>query len=510
MDYSINMDKYDLIVALEIHVEPKTKSKMFCSCSADFWEKEPNTQTCPVCLGLPGALPVANAKAIELAIKTGLALHSTIRKETKFDRKHYFYPDLPKGYQLSQYDEPICEGGYIDIKNEKSESKRVTITRVHMEEDVAKSMHKVEANGDEYTLIDYNKSGVPLFELVTEPVMSSGEEAWEFAKKFQQILQYLGVSDAAIEKGQMRCEPNLSIQKKGTWEYKDGQIKPIGDAKLYPKIEIKNIASTSFIKKAVDYEFNRLVELAERGEEIRQQTRGWNANKSETEFQRYKETAQDYRYFPDPDLPPIEISDALIAEIQAEIPQLPHEKVEQYEKDFGITAYDASILVDDIKKAEYFEEVAKLIKEKDQIKEAVKLLNGPIAAWSNAKNKNVYNSELEPTELISVVSAIANGEINKNAAPKLLESLLEEKSDVSKLINKLGLTQVTDSTELEKWVDEALKENLEVVQSYLAGKESVMGFIVGQVMQKSKGSADPGKVNQIVKAKLDEIKKANG
>lgn len=237
------LDKYDLIVGLEIHFEPKTNSKMFCSCDADYWQKEPNTHTCPVCLGLPGALPVANKKAIDLAIKVGLAINANIDQETKFDRKHYFYPDLAKGYQISQYDEPISYGGYLDVEDEDGKIVRIDITRMHMEEDVAKSTHEVDANGNEYTLIDYNKGGVPLFEMVTEPVIKSGYQAWQFAKKIQQIVRYLGVSDADIEKGQMRCEPNISIQKKGTWEYKNGEILPVGDAKLYPKIEVKNIAS---------------------------------------------------------------------------------------------------------------------------------------------------------------------------------------------------------------------------------------------------------------------------
>lgn len=503
------MDKYDLIVALEIHVEPKTNTKMFCRCSADFWEKEPNTLTCPVCLGLPGALPVANKKAVELAIKTGLALHSNIAKETKFDRKHYFYPDLPKGYQISQYDEPICTGGYIEVKDAEGNVKKVAITRLHMEEDVAKSMHRVEADGSEYTLIDYNKSSVPLFELVTEPVMASGEEAWQFAKKFQQILQYLDVSDAAIEKGQMRCEPNLSIQKKGSWEYKNGQILPIGDAKLYPKIEIKNIASLSFVKKAVEYEHKRLVELAERGEEIRQQTRGYNAEKGITEFQRYKESAQDYRYFPDPDLPPINISDEEIAEMEKTIPELPEVRLQKYTES-GIADTDALIILDDIKKADYFDKVIAAASEKDQILEAVKYLNGTIASWSNKEKRAVYESELGPEELIEVVKLVESGEISKNSAPKVIEELLAKKGNPTEIIEKLGLKQVSDSGEIEKWVDEALAENSDIVQKYLDGKESVTGALVGQVMAKSRGSADPKKVNELMVAKLSEHKKKNG
>lgn len=498
-------EKYDLIIGLEIHVEPKTNSKMFCSCSADFWEKEPNTQTCPVCLGLPGALPLVNKKAVELMIKTGLALHSEIRRKTKFDRKHYFYPDLPKGYQLSQYDEPICEGGYISVSGVDGSEKQIAITRIHMEEDVAKALHAKDATG-EYTLIDYNKSGVPLFELVTEPVINSSDEAWEFAKKYQQILRYLGVSDADIEKGQMRCEPNISIQKKGTWKYENGEIIPTTDAPLLERVEVKNIGSIRFMKNAIDYEFNRLVELAEAGEEIRQQTRGWNPAKGKTEFQRYKETAQDYRYFPDPDIPPLEISEEMIDSIKKEVPELPDEKIWRYEKDFGISAYDAGILVEDKAKAEYVEQIfAAANNTTEIITDAVKFLNGIGASWSNNAGKSIVESSLQPKALIEVITLLHSGDITRNAASQLVEKLLNEGGNVSELVEKLGLKVLNDTGALEKFVDEAIAENPNAVADYKSGKMNAIGFLMGQVMRKSGGSAKPGDVQTLLKDKLSQL-----
>jgi aspartyl-tRNA(Asn)/glutamyl-tRNA(Gln) amidotransferase subunit B len=498
-------EKYDLIIGLEIHVEPKTNSKMFCACSADFWEKEPNTQTCPVCLGLPGALPLVNKKAVELMIKTGLALHSTIRQKTKFDRKHYFYPDLPKGYQLSQYDEPICEGGFISVTAIDGTQKQVDIRRIHMEEDVAKALHAKDVTG-EYTLIDYNKSGVPLFELVTEPVLSSSDEAWEFAKKYQQILRYLGVSDADIEKGQMRCEPNISIQRKGTWKYENGEIVPTTNQPLLERVEVKNIGSIRFMKNAIEYEFNRLVELAEKGEEIRQQTRGWNPAKGVTEFQRYKENAQDYRYFPDPDVPPLEISDEMIETIRKEIPELPEQKIARYSTEYGISAYDAAILTEDKEKAEYVEQVFTAAKgSKEVITDAVKFINGIGASWSNASAKSIVESTLSPEKLVTVIELLHNGDITRNGATQLIEKLLEESTDVSTLVESMGLRTMNDNDALSKFVDEAIAENPNAVADYKAGKMNAIGFLMGQVMRKTGGSAKPADVQSLLKDKLSQL-----
>lgn len=495
-------EKYDLIIGLEIHVEPKTASKMFCSCSADFWEKEPNTNTCAVCLGLPGALPVVNKKAVELMIKTGLALNANIRRTTKFDRKHYFYPDLPKGYQLSQYDEPICEGGYITVSTPEGGEKQVAIRRIHMEEDVAKAIHAKDVTG-EYTLIDFNKSGVPLFELVTEPVLNSSDEAWEFAKKYQQVLRYLGVSDADIEKGQMRCEPNISIQRKGTWKYENGEILPIGDAKLLERVEVKNIGSIRFMKNAIEYEFKRLVEMAEAGEEIRQQTRGWNPTKGVTEFQRYKENAQDYRYFPDPDIPPLEISEKMIEDIRVTIPELPAEKIKRYEKDFGISEYDAAILTDELEKAEYFEKVLKETQDKEIVGDSVKFMNGVVASWTNKTNTAIYNSKLTPEKLVAIIQEMKKGTITRNASAKVVEAALESDKDALSLIRDLGLETVNDSAALEKYVDEAIAENPNAVADYKKGKMNAIGFLMGQVMKKAKGAAKPDEVQTLLKTKLD-------
>ncbi|HCC67942.1 TPA: Asp-tRNA(Asn)/Glu-tRNA(Gln) amidotransferase GatCAB subunit B, partial [Patescibacteria group bacterium] len=296
--------KYDIVVGLEIHIQTKTNSKMFCPCPTGYFQKEPNTHVCPVCLGLPGALPVPNKRAIELCILMGLATNCDIDHEIYFDRKHYFYPDLPKGYQISQYKRPICSDGYIKLSDTV-----VEIERIHQEEDVAKSTHHTEQDSNKaYSLIDYNKSGVPLIEIVTKPCIRSASQAKEYATRVRQIARYLNISDADMEKGQMRCEPNISIQEKGKWEYKNGVILPIGDYELNAKVEIKNIGSITAVEKSIEYEVERLIKELESGEKGIQQTRGWNADKGITEFQRSKETVDDYRYMQEPDIPVINIS----------------------------------------------------------------------------------------------------------------------------------------------------------------------------------------------------------
>jgi aspartyl-tRNA(Asn)/glutamyl-tRNA(Gln) amidotransferase subunit B len=332
-------EDYDVIIGLEIHVQTKTNSKMFCTCSAQYFEKEPNSQVCPVCMGLPGALPLPNKGAIEKCILLGLATNCKISKNIRFDRKHYFYPDLPKGYQISQYDNPICSNGYVSIGKDK----KVDIERIHQEEDVAKSLH-VKKGASSYTLIDYNKSGVPLIEIVTKPVIKSASDAKEYATKIRQIVRYLDISDADMEKGQMRCEPNISVQKKGTWKYEDGKILPAGDAKLNPKVEVKNIGSISAVEKSIEYEIDRLIKGIEEGEKIIQQTRGWNAQKGITEFQRSKESAEDYRYCPEPDIPIITIDEKTIERIKSGVVELADEKINRYMEKYGLSEYDANVL----------------------------------------------------------------------------------------------------------------------------------------------------------------------
>jgi len=472
-------NKYDLIVGLEIHIQTKTKSKMFCSCPTGYFHEEPNTHVCPVCLGLPGALPVPNKRALELCILMGLATNCVIDDEIYFDRKHYFYPDLPKGYQISQYKRPICSNGKVELSNST-----VEIERIHQEEDVAKSTHHIESGtGLDYSLIDYNKSGVPLIEIVTKPCINSSEEAKEYATRIRQIARYLNISDADMEKGQMRCEPNISIQEKGKWQYKDGMIVAVGDYELNPKVEIKNIGSITAVEKSIQYEFDRLVEALENGEEIVQQTRGWNADRGITEFQRSKETADDYRYMAEPDIPVIEISDDDISRISEELVELPNEKIERYKKEFKLSNYDAEVLSAEREVAEVFDKlVEKLDKEINNLSASAKLASNCITG----------------PNLVEWNLALHRDEITKNKAEELLRKSLDEKEDLSELLDTFREKAQKSSSTLDDTVKEVIEENKEAVTDYKGGKKASIGFLIGQVMQKTNGTADPNEARSIL------------
>ena len=356
------MDKYEAVIGLEIHAELKTKRKMFCGCVNDPFHAKPNENVCPVCLGMPGALPVLNKQAIQWTILTGLALNCKVNKFTKWDRKNYFYPDLPKGYQISQYDLPLVYEGWLEIQNAnikdqndklKNKNRKIGITRIHLEEDTGTSKHPEGRVEVDYSLLDYNRSGVPLMELVTEPDITSGEEAKEFCKTYQQILRTLGIADADMEKGQMRCEANISVRLKG-------------DKKLGTKVEIKNLNSFKSVQRASEYEIERQIEALESGEKIVQETRGWDEQKSKTYVMRVKETSADYRYFPEPDLPPVTITDEEIDKIKEQLPELPQQKIDRYVNDYQLNLADAQIIVGDVNKNKYFEEITKNLEIKNQ------------------------------------------------------------------------------------------------------------------------------------------------
>jgi len=435
------------VIGLEVHVELKTKSKMFCSCGADYFGKQPNTHVCPVCLGLPGALPVPNKLAIDWCIKIGLALNCQINELSRFDRKNYFYPDLPKGYQISQYDQPFCFKGSITL----STGKKIGITRVHMEEDTGKLTHE----GPE-SLIDFNRSGVPLVEIVTEPDFESAEEVVEYLKKLQQIVRYLGVSNADMEKGDMRLEPNISLRVQGT-----------GDSGQLPKykVEVKNINSFRFVNRAIEYEIKRQTEFLKKGETPVQETRGWNEDKNCTISQRSKEEAHDYRYFPEPDIPELIFDEKKIEEIKKTLPELPDAKAKRF-KDLGIKPKDAEILSESKKLAQFFEDVIKIGKEKN----------------------------IDPTQ-------IANFIINRkvNAEKILPEEIINEISSKS-----IGI--ISDEDELEKIAKEVIDENPKAVEDYKSGKQSAIQVLIGAVMRKTQGKADAGKVREI----LEELLKNYG
>jgi aspartyl-tRNA(Asn)/glutamyl-tRNA(Gln) amidotransferase subunit B len=490
-------DKYDLIVGLEIHIQTKTNSKMFCSCPTGYFHKEPNTHVCPVCLGLPGALPVPNKRALELCILMGLATNCEIANEIHFDRKHYFYPDLPKGYQISQYKRPICSDGYIDL----SEDTRVEIERIHQEEDVAKSTHHTESNtGKEYSLIDYNKSGVPLIEIVTKPCIRTAKDAKNFATKIRQIARYLEISDADMEKGQMRCEPNISIQEKGKWEYKDGEILPIGDYELNPKVEVKNIGSITAVEKSIEYEVERIIKKLEKGKKIRQQTRGWNADKGITEFQRSKETADDYRYMPEPDIPVIEISPEDVKRISEEIVELPDEKINKYVEKWGLSEYAAQVISSTSESSKYFEdlqkELSKNLDEKEAATEASNWLMGTVFA--------IGNLNIDIKDLSTLILAFKDGLLTKNKAEDVLKECLEESKDIKEELERLEEKQKESSENIDNIISTVIEENPKAVEDYKGGKEATLGFLVGQVMQETKGTVDPNEVKDILKKKLKQ------
>lgn len=491
----MNTEKYDVIIGLEIHIQTKTKSKMFCKCPTGYFHKEPNSHVCPVCLGLPGALPVPNKRALELCILMGIATNCDIEKEILFDRKHYFYPDLPKGYQISQYKRPICSDGYVEL----TEGKTVEIERIHQEEDVAKSTHHTELNtGKEYSLIDYNKSGVPLIEIVTKPCIRSSKDAKDFATKIRQIARYLNISDADMEKGQMRCEPNISVQEKGKWKYEDGKILPVGSNSLNPKVEVKNIGSITAVEKSIEYEVRRLIEEIENGKEIKQQTRGWNANKGITEFQRSKETADDYRYMPEPDIPIIEISEDDIARISGELVELPNEKIKRYTEDWGISQYAAEVISSSRENAEYFEELQNHLKDKlDEKESAIEASN-----WVMGTVYSMGDVKIDIEDLALLILSFKEGLFTKNKAEEILKDCISNNKDLAEAIEISRKSKEENSGGMEGIVDGVIKENQKAVDDYMNGKDASIGFLVGKVMQITKGTANPNEVQNILIKKL--------
>ncbi|NTU99434.1 Asp-tRNA(Asn)/Glu-tRNA(Gln) amidotransferase subunit GatB, partial [Candidatus Falkowbacteria bacterium] len=440
------MDKFDVIIGLEIHAELNTASKMFCRCDNDSIGKEPNVNTCPVCLGHPGTLPVANRSAIESTVLVGLALNCQVNQYSKFDRKNYFYPDLPKGYQISQFDLPLVYGGFLEVDGEKIE-----ITRIHLEEDTGKLSHPA---GRDYSLVDYNRAGTPLMEMVTEPVIKNAQTAKKFCQNYQQILRYLGVANADMEKGEMRCEANVSLQEKGKWLYEDGLIKPVGDYKLNPKVELKNINSFKAVEKAVEYEIARQLQAIENGEKLYQETRGWNEAKQATVRQRIKETSADYRYFPDPDIPPVRLSDEMIAEIRTNLVELPQAKQERFAIEYGLSATDAEILVSDKPLADYTEQViselhgwleAKDLPNEGQKGRLAKLTSNWLISelFKHLKTDNLSIKDLHITanDFAKLIVLLFEGKINSSAGQTILEKMYQSEAgiDPEDLVRSMGL-----------------------------------------------------------------------
>ena len=473
---------FKTIIGLEIHVQLKTKSKMFCGCDNNAEKAPPNSLVCPVCLGLPGVLPVANRQAIEWTLKTGLALNAEIAKVSRFDRKHYFYPDLPKNYQISQYNMPFARNGELEIRNSKFEIRKIKITRIHLEEDAGKLIHTEDA-----TLVDFNRAGTPLMEIVTEPEISSPQEAKIFLQELRSILRYLGVSDAEMEKGHLRCDANISLMQNAKVKNQNDNAK---FKNLGTPVEIKNLNSFRMVERALSYEEKRQKEILERGEKVVKETRGWNDSRGETYTQRGKEFVQDYRYFPEPDIPPFETSKFDLKKIKSEIPELPPAKRQRYMRDFGLSLPDAAILSSEAAMAAYFEKIAGSV-------------NGKLAAnWTINELKMEGLLVVKPEYMIELLKKIANSEISNNIAKEVLAKMITSGESPEIIISKKGIKQITSAEELTKIIDTVLTENEKTISDYRNGKMEAFGFLVGQVMRKTQGQANPELVNQILKERI--------
>ncbi len=467
------------VIGLEIHAQLNTESKMFSNDSTAFGQGD-NANISPVSLGLPGALPVVNKKAIENSIKTGLALNCKIRGTSVFARKNYFYPDLPKGYQISQFDKPLCEEGYVEF-HINDQVKRVGITRAHMEEDAGKSTH----HGD-YSLINLNRAGVPLLEIVSEPEIETPAEAAEYARTVRQILRFLDVCDGNLEEGSLRCDCNVSVMKKDATEFGT-------------KVEIKNINSFRFVEKAIDYEIKRQIEVIESGGEIMQETRLFDSTKNKTYSMRKKEQAHDYRYFPDPDLLPVQVSDEWVSEIKSTLPELPRDMAKRFQQDYGLPEYDASVLTQEKSLAQYFEQAAK---ESSNAKAASNWVMVELQRELNDKKIDIENSPISASRLAQLIQLIDKKVISGKIAKKVFAFMLEDDKNPEDIVKEKNLVQITDESALEKMVDEIIASNPGQVEQYKAGKTKLFGFFVGQAMKASKGQGNPEIINKLLKSKL--------
>ncbi len=476
--------RYEPVIGLEVHVQLMTRTKLFCGCATDFGSP-PNTQVCPVCLGLPGALPVVNREAVALAVRAALALNSQVRSASRFARKNYFYPDLPKGYQLSQYDKPLAEHGFLDVPLDGG-VKRIGITRVHLEDDAGKSIHDGYKDSDRYSYVDLNRSGVPLIEIVSEPDIRSSAEAHAYLTEMKQILQYIPVSTCDMEKGHLRCDANVSIRLRGA-------------EKFGTKIEVKNLNSFRYLQKALDYEIARQVAIVEGGGQIHQETRLFNVETGETVGMRSKEHAHDYRYFPEPDLLPLVVSDAWRDQIRSEMPELPAAKRRRFVELYAIPEYDAHVLTLTGALADYFEEAARASGEP---KGAANWVMGELTGALKAADKSIEESPVTAGHLAELIRLITAGTISGKLGKEVFAKMFASGRPAPEIMEAEGLKQISDVGELEKMVDEILAANPKQVEQYKGGKKSVLGFFVGQVMKATRGQANPAVVNEVLTRKL--------
>lgn len=480
--------KYEAVIGLEVHTELQTTTKIFCSCRTSFGAA-PNTNVCPVCLGLPGVLPVLNKKVLEYAVRAGLALNCEISRFSKFDRKNYYYPDLPKNFQTSQFDLPICEHGYLDVEVD-GEKRRIRITRAHMEEDAGKLVHHGTSITDsDYSLVDYNRTGTPLLEIVSEPDMRSAKEAVAYMEKMRAILQYVGISDCRMEEGSLRCDANVSVR-------------PVGQKELGTKTEIKNINSFKGVERAIEYEAMRQAELLEDGGKVVQETRTWDEKEGVTKSMRTKEEANDYRYFPEPDLVPFTVSDEYIENIRKSLPELPDARKERYMKEFGLSSEDAVFMTNDKATADYFEAA---VDAGADPKACVNWLMGEFASQLSTDGIEIAKAPVSAENLAALLKLISKGTISGKIAKKVFATMWKEGGNPEEIVKAQGLVQISDTAELSKLVDEVVGKNPKAVEDFKAGKKKAVGALVGQIMKATKGKANPRVINELLNKKLQSL-----
>ena len=479
--------KEEVVIGLEIHIQLMTKAKMFCQCSTNYIGKEPNTNTCPVCLGLPGSLPVLNRKVLEFAIRTAVALNCKINQVSRFHRKNYFYPDLPKAYQISQYDIPLGINGYMEISLPESKEKhRIRITRVHIEEDAGKLVHEGDIASSSHSLVDYNRCGIPLAEIVTEPDFCSPEEARIFLVKLRSIVQHLGVCDGNMEEGSMRCDANISLR--------DAKTGALGT-----KAEIKNMNSFKAVKKALQFEVDRQKKLLAEGEKIVQETRHWDESKNVTVSMRSKEEAHDYRYFPEPDLLPLKVDLKMIDKIRKNLPELSEARRMRFIKDYQISEYDAEILISSKELSDYYEKAASSYSNRKALSNWIM---GELIHYLNEEKIGIDDSPVSPEKLVGMLKLMDEGVISGKMAKDVFEKMFKTGKDASQIVKESGITQITDENELFKVIDNVIKENPKSVDDFNKGKEKALNFLVGQVMRYTKGRAKPDFVFEAIKQRI--------
>lgn len=479
------MTEYEAVIGLEVHAELKTKSKIFCSCTTEFGG-EPNTHVCPVCLGLPGTLPVLNKQVVELSVKAGLALNCQIASFSKFDRKNYFYPDLPKNYQISQYDLPIAFDGYLDIDVD-GKKKRIGITRLHMEEDAGKLVHSGESiSGAEFSLVDYNRGGVPLAEIVSEPDLNSPEEARAYLDQLKSILEYTEVSDCKMQEGSLRCDGNVSVRPKGS-------------TKLGTKTEVKNMNSFRALQRALEYEIERQIEVLEEGGAVVQETRSWNEAKGITEVMRSKEDAHDYRYLPEPDLVPLSIDREWVERVRASLPELPLARKQRFIDDYDLPEYDAAVITSSKELADFFDAA---VAKYGNGKEVSNWVMGELLRLLNSNAMEMEELKVTPEGLVRLLELQQEGTISGKIAKQVFEEMFNTGKGADEIIKEQNLVQISDSSQLEEIIDGVMERNPKSVEDFRGGKEQALGFLVGQVMKETKGKANPQTVNEILRKKL--------